>query len=99
MGTVRCRSRAVEFPASGKTMEVQSGALTRVPALCYFSREYRNLRGESQTGRDAHRERGQLKTRGRFTGKWFAEGKGKRGNPEYPDRMPALKAERVLARS
>ena len=43
---------------------------------CYFFRVYRNLGGESQTGRDAHRERGQLKTRGRFTGKWFAEGKG-----------------------
>ena len=43
--------------------------------------------------------RGELRTRGKFTGKWFAEGKGKRGDLEYPDRMPALKAERVLARS
>jgi len=25
--------------------------------------------------------RGWLRTRGKFTGKWFAEGKGKRGNP------------------
>ena len=34
-----------------------------------------------------------------FAGKWIAEGKGKRGNPEYPDRVLALRAERVLARS
>ena len=41
--------------------------------------------------------RGQLRTRGRCAGKWIAEGKGKRGNPEYPDRWPALRAEHVLA--
>ena len=76
------------------------GLLTGDNNSCYFLREYRNLRGESQTGRDTHRERGQLKTRGRFTGKWFAEGKGKRESlPEYPDRGLALRAERVLARS
>ena len=55
--------------------------LTRGNSHGNFFHEYRNLGGESQTGRDAHRERGQLKTRGRFTGKWFAEGKGKRGYP------------------
>ena len=43
--------------------------------------------------------RGELRTRGKCAGKWIAEGKGKRGNPEYPDREPALRAERVLARS
>ncbi len=43
--------------------------------------------------------RGELRTRGRCAGKWIAEGKGKRGNPEYPDRVLALRAERVLARS
>ena len=73
------------------------GLLTGDNNSCYFLREYRNLRGESQTGRDAHRERGALRTRGRFTGKWFAEGKGKRGDPEYPDREPASVAEHVSA--
>ncbi len=43
--------------------------------------------------------REQLRTRGKFTGKWVAEGKGKRGNPEYPDRVLALRAESVLALS
>ena len=57
------------------------GLLTGDKNSCYFLREYRNLRGESQTGGDAHREREQLRPRGRFTGKWFAEGKGKRDLP------------------
>ena len=44
--------------------------------------------------------RGWLRTRGRFTGKWIAEGKGKRvRRPEYPDRVLALRAESVLALS
>ena len=42
-----------------------------------------------------------LRTRGKFTGKWIAEGKGKRNGsvPEYPDRVLALRAESVLALS
>ena len=42
-----------------------------------------------------------MRTRGRFAGKWIAEGKGKRNEdvPEYPDRVLALRAESVLALS
>ena len=102
------KREALSIPFRQKTSEKQTPAknirrtiqrLTRDLFPCYFSHEYRNLRGESQTGRDAHRERGTLRTRGRFTGKWFAEGKGKRVIPEYPDRGLALRAECVLARS
>ena len=70
-----------------------------VSAVLFFSTNRINLGSEDQTGGDAHREQGRLRTRGKFTGKWIAEGKGKRGDPEYPDRELALRAERVLARS
>ena len=98
-GATTSPGQTKKIPAFTKTFEIQSGWLTGDDSHVIFFRVYRNLGGESQTGRDAYRERGQLKTRGRFTGKWFAEGKGKRGNPEYPDRGLALRAECVLARS
>ena len=71
--------------------------MTKIRAIFYANTE--TLEAKVKPEGTPTESRGELRTRGKFTGKWIAEGKGKRGDPEYPDRELALRAERVLARS